>query len=506
MLVVVLALGVLLWLATLLPRVSRPPATVVPVPVATPAPMPPAYSSAFVRSGARWTQADRARLSKLAASITGDRAFPSGTGVELLDPRSSRPLYERNARLPLVPASAIKLVVAAVALRELGPSYRFSTTLVSDGVQTGDTLTGNLWLVGRGDPELSSADVRGAVRELARRGLRRIEGNAYVDGSAFGPDLPNQTWDADDLPYDYAALPSAVSVDGAAAELTISPTSPGAAAQVKVDTPGTISLSRVKGGVRTASRYADNTVRIDVDDSAGDNLVLSGQIPYGAPQQFRRSLPHPTQSAAEAFVAMLAQARIAGSGPPSLAQAPSTATVLWEHRSAPLRDVIHRMAFESDNHVAEQLLRVVGLRAYGLGTLANGIASEHRFLQGLGAEDRGTVIADGSGLSPANRLTAATLCDVLRAMLSGGDAYLNAHILPRVGAEGTVKVRELDPDAQGRILGKDGYIGGASSLAGYALTAHHGVVIYAFMVNDWERGLDAVWRAENRLLSELSRF
>ena len=79
-------------------------------------------------------------------------------------------------------------------------------------------------------------------------------------------------------------------------------------------------------------------------------------------------------------------------------------------------------------------------------------------------------------------------------------------MLPRVGVDGTVHVRQLAPDVRGRVLGKDGYIEGVTSLAGYVKTAHHGLVIYVFLVNGWENGLDAIWASEDGFLSRLARY
>jgi D-alanyl-D-alanine carboxypeptidase len=59
---------------------------------------------------------------------------------------------------------------------------------------------------------------------------------------------------------------------------------------------------------------------------------------------------------------------------------------------------------------------------------------------------------------------------------------------------------------RGRVLGKDGYIEGVTSLAGYVKTAHHGLVIYVFLVNGWENGLDAIWASEDGFLSRLARY
>ena len=92
-------------------------------------------------------------------------------------------------------------------------------------------------------------------------------------------------------------------------------------------------------------------------------------------------------------------------------------------------------------------------------------------------------------------------------MLSGPDAERAASYLPRVGMDGTVSVRDdLPADVLGRIVGKDGYIEGASGLAGVIRTRYHGVVIYAFLVDDWQQGLDAIWAGEDDVLTKIARM
>jgi len=127
-------------------------------------------------------------------------------------------------------------------------------------------------------------------------------------------------------------------------------------------------------------------------------------------------------------------------------------------------------------------------------------------LRELGVPDAGSGLADGSGLSTANRIDAQAEAAVLRDFVSGSGAAEYAALLPRVGLDGTVHVRNLAPDVRGRVLGKDGYIEGVTSLAGYVKTAHHGVVIYAFLVNGWEHGLDSVWAGEDGLLAQIARY
>ncbi len=419
----------------------------------------------------------------------------------ILDPRTGRALYQHNANLPLIPASTIKVIVAAAALHDLGAGYRFMTTLVTDGSVKGDQLVGNLWLLGSGDPELTSDNLRAAAQRLKASGIRHVSGNVYADGSAFGLESANKTWSSDDLQYGYAALPSAVSIDGGTAQFTITPDPAGGKASVAVDPPD--AAGTIQGSVGTAPAGGYNSLQID-PLSGGAGFTLSGSIPYGAPQKFWRSVTHPTLSAASAVRALLVRDGIEVGGIAASGKAPAKGRVLWAHRSRALSDIVKRMAFDSDNHFAEQLLCAEGRHQFGVGTLANGIAAEWSFLRRLGVTDSALVLADGSGLSDADRITAGALGAVLRSMIAGPDAARVASLLPRIGVEGTPRFRLVDADVKGRILGKDGYIDGASGLAGYVMTAHHGVLVYAFLVDNW-RSLDAIWRKEDEVLAQLSR-
>ena len=62
-------------------------------------------------------------------------------------------LYSRNSERLLIPASNLKLVTTALALKELGPDFRFETNLYSDGKIEDDHLIGDLYIKGFGDPK-----------------------------------------------------------------------------------------------------------------------------------------------------------------------------------------------------------------------------------------------------------------------------------------------------------------------------------------------------------------
>jgi D-alanyl-D-alanine carboxypeptidase/D-alanyl-D-alanine-endopeptidase (penicillin-binding protein 4) len=474
-----------------------------PVAVSTP-PAAPLYSSAYLRGGAAWTQADARRVVQAASPIVNGAAFPATSSAVIIDAKTGHTLYEHNAHMPLVPASTIKLIVAGTALHDLGAGYRFQTTLATDGSVAGATLHGDAYLVGGGDPELSTADLRGAVHQIKSEGIAAIDGGIVADGTLYGPDAVNKTWDPDDLEYGWAAPPSAMTLNNGSVQFTILPDPNGGLASVETDPPS--GAGRLIGHVRTVSEYGENTLHIDpLPDGSG--YAFSGQIPYGAPQKYWRAIAHPTQVTARVMRELAIGSGVGVSGAASSGKAPSGATTtLWSHRSRPLASIVHRMAFDSDNHIAEQLLRAVGARSAGIGTLENGIDAEHAFLASLNADDSNMTIADGSGLSDQNHVTAASLGAVLRSMLAGPDARQIVALLPRVGIEGTVRFRTLAPDITGRVRGKDGYITGASGIAGYVETAHHGVVVYAFLANNWEQGLDVIWNGQDEILSRLARM
>ena len=338
---------------------------------------------------------------------------------------------------------------------------------------------------GEGDPLLADGDLRGGVGVLLRSGIRRISGGVVVDATAFSGPEQNPFWDSDDLQYDYAAGTSAVSLNGNVAEFKVYPGAPGDDARVEVH-PRSESVS-FAGRIRTSSAGEDSDVSILRDSSSKASLerndfVLGGHIPAGIPQSFYKPLLGIAAYVGGALAAMLDDRGIMVDGGVHVGAAPLAARTLWVHHSMPLAALLREMLVFSDNHTAEQLLRIVGFDAGHAGTLASGIRAERAFLLRNGITTNGVHVVDGSGLSPKDRVTALMLARVLRVALSepAGDDFL--HALPLVGKEGTVKRHELT-SSLGRARAKSGHIDEVNALAGTVLTAHHGRVTFAFLVN-----------------------
>jgi D-alanyl-D-alanine carboxypeptidase/D-alanyl-D-alanine-endopeptidase (penicillin-binding protein 4) len=444
--------------------------------IAPPANLPPVFAAhpASAASAPAWTDAQLRRLrARLENTLAASALATSGIAIVDAD---GTPLFTRRDRTPFAPASTFKVLTAVSALETLGPDYRFETRFVSIDDPHDGTLDGDLYLVGEGDPSLTSDDLRAGVAALARAGITHVTGGVVGDGSAFGGREVNPAWDPDDLQYDYAAGTSALSLDEGTVELHIVPGAYGGPARIEVRPPGAVE---VRGGVTTGG---ETTLSID-RAALSNTFTFDGSIESDAEQSFYRPVIDQPLYVANVARAMLQRHDITVDAPARAGLGPVGGRVLWVHRSAPLRSLLAHMLFESDNHYAETLLRAVGAHDGALGTEHTGALVERTVLRRFGAPADGLHVVDGSGLAATDRIEPISVATLLaRAALDPtGDVLIGD--LPRVGIEGTVRRRDVTT-ALGRARAKSGHIEGVNALVGYVQTHHHGRVAFAIIVND----------------------
>lgn len=85
--------------------------------------------------------------------------------------------HNHDLRLPL--ASVTKAVTAVYGLETIGSSYKFNTDLFMNGTLENGLLTGNLFLLGGGDPSLSTERLNYFAKKLKKIGLKEIKGNFF---------------------------------------------------------------------------------------------------------------------------------------------------------------------------------------------------------------------------------------------------------------------------------------------------------------------------------------
>src|SRR5439155_1379524 len=114
-------------------------------------------------------------------------------------------------------------------------------------------------------------------------------------------------------------------------------------------------------------------------------------------------------AAAQAFREALIRTGVRVAGVAGRGRAPLDALPLAYHRSAPLSAVVREMNHESDNFVAEMLLKELGATVAGRGSTAAGRHVVRDALAEAGVPLDGVRLADGSGLSLRDRLTVGAL-------------------------------------------------------------------------------------------------
>jgi PBP4 family serine-type D-alanyl-D-alanine carboxypeptidase len=153
------------------------------------------------------------------------------------------------------------------------------------------------------------------------------------------------------------------------------------------------------------------------------------------------------------------------------------------------------MLIESDNFYAEMLLKEIGARELAQGTTAAGVAVIRRVLKTRGIPLAGVRLADGSGLSSLDRLTARALVALLvSAWADPQVSTLLYRSLPVAGMNGTLRKRMTRPPAYGQVHAKTGTTRNASALSGYVTTRY----VFAILQNGRPLRWESARRGQDR--------
>jgi D-alanyl-D-alanine carboxypeptidase/D-alanyl-D-alanine-endopeptidase (penicillin-binding protein 4) len=427
------------------------------------------------RAGAR----ARLPLSERLTCLLNARPFNHALwGVSIADPRGHI-VFQRNARRLFVPASAVKLVVTAVASALLPSDYRYRTSVYAAGPVVGGVVHGDLVLYGRGDPTLSGRylpSVFAAFDELAdtlrAHGLTRVTGDLIADASYFDSVTVHPSWQSYDLNWWYAAPVTALAFNDNSVDFVVAP---GPLGQ-----PPAISFQPDLGLVQFTNRAhtvpADSARTLDFFRLPGTNVVWAeGDLPeLTAPDTEYFAIRDAPAYAATAFRRSLEQRGIAVGGrvrtsfDSTAYRGARGGAPLAEHLSPPLPDILRPILETSQNWFAEMLLKTLGREFRGQGSWAAGLDVERRFLiDSLRVDSTLFDLADGSGLSTWNLMAPRALVQLLLRMGSHPRAGPFLAAFPVAGETGTLQRRFSNTRLAGKVLAKTGSINHVNTLAGY---------------------------------------
>ncbi|RMG41652.1 MAG: hypothetical protein D6719_08045, partial [Candidatus Dadabacteria bacterium] len=246
-------------------------------------------------------------------------------GVSLINLSSNREVYAFNANSPLEPASIMKIITSAVALKTLSPHFRFKTDFVVDKFENG--RVNKMYVIGSGDPVLTVDSLWMIARKFASRGIRSIETLA-LDTSMHQDKVSRQGQRA------FEAGTSALALNFNSVGFEVCPAAVGQRASVKRDPPEYPVV--LKGSIITNSR---NRSKFYIDElSRGDSWPqvyrLRGSISrYQECETIYRSVSNPERYFAEVFVGLLKSEGVRVGEVVFNGRAPESGRVLYSHKS-----------------------------------------------------------------------------------------------------------------------------------------------------------------------------
>ena len=413
-------------------------------------------------------------------------------------------LFDRGSHDLLAPASNMKLLTTAAALRYLGPDYRYQTFLLADGPIEQGRLRGDLVLYGTGDPGLSverqGVEILEALADsLGRAGVRVIEGNVVGDGSFFSGPLLGDGWNPDDLNDWFTAPSSALTFDENMVTLRVVPSAPGLAPEIHTlpggaDVPMQVTAVTGGGGGRVRISRDDPTLPISIEGSLSPNgSEVWRQMTVQDPPRFAASILK-TVLEERGIVVMGTVATVTDAAAstvtarslwaPGVDAKRTGARIVATHHSPPLLDYLKIVNKRSHNLFADLTLKTLGRMVDGQGSFAAGSAVVHRFLANeVKTDTLGVVMHDGSGLSALSRVSAATFVDVLKHMSRTPlwDPYWET--LPEAGNPRELRRMYRTP-AAGNLRAKTGTIEHVSALSGIVRSANGERILFSIIAND----------------------
>jgi D-alanyl-D-alanine carboxypeptidase/D-alanyl-D-alanine-endopeptidase (penicillin-binding protein 4) len=423
-------------------------------------------------------------------------------GLEVRGLRSGRVLYARNAEKTFRPASTLKLVTTAAALDAFGPDARLRTTVETTGrLDVLGRILGDVYLVGRGDPNLSGrfagdnavAAFEALAEALRAAGVRRVEGRVIGHEGAFTGDRRGSDWGWEDLTWSYGAEVSALSFNDNTVELRLVPGERALDPVLLEASPRSSYYSVVSTAATTpAGTKRDLTL---VRDPGSNRIRIMGTLPIGETWEGRVALEDPARYAATVFVEVLEAKGIRVTGPVATSSdsLPPESRVLAAHESPTLAEMLKVVNKESQNLHAEMLLRLLGQRLKGEGSVAAGHEAAQAFLARLGVAAGTWALQDGSGLSRSDLVSPRGLVALLAAMGRHSLADPFRESLAVMGVDGTLKNRLKGTPAEGRIQAKTGTLHLVNGLAGYVTRPAGEPLVFSIVVNNHAvPGRDAV--------------
>ncbi|WP_325894005.1 serine-type D-Ala-D-Ala carboxypeptidase [Grimontia sp. NTOU-MAR1] len=389
--------------------------------------------------------------------------LPAGSQLALSvhDANSGSEIVSVGDDILLPPASTQKVVTALAASLYLPEDFAFETKVEQAGNDILFTFSG--------DPTLTRKDLRLMVSALKAKGVKRIRGDVWLDGTVFAGYERAVGWPWDILGVCYSAPSSAVALERNCVQGSIYSEKNKKITRVFVPEHQPVKVSTDALAV-TKNEQEAKLCDLELHYDNNNQYLLSGCLQHRTnPLPLKFAIQNPQKYVEDVLASELKSAAIKLDGKIRLGAGKGNRTLLARHTSDSRDALLNIMLKRSDNLLADNLLKTMGHRYYGQpGTFANGAAAVKAILQEkAGLDLTHAVIVDGSGLSRNNRMTASQLMNVMHYVYENPSLGV-LPMLPVSGVDGTLKYRSSVRHAplKQRLSAKTGSLYGSYNLAG----------------------------------------
>ncbi len=427
------------------------------------------------------------KLNKAMEKFLADPALKHAiTGFYVINAGTGKIMYNLNGEAGLAPGSTQKIYTSIAAFDILGNDFQFETDFGYTGNIDKNTLNGNIIIRGTGDPSLGSGRFSQSIpnqiflhllNTLKQSGIQEINGNILVQ--AYSPAIPG-AWIWEDLGNYYGAASSGLNWRENEYDLHLRSGKkigePVSIISVNNDTAfpmefdnevtsaekGTGDESYIYLPFNSSKYLIRGTIPVDENNFIVHGAVIdpAGYFVYDLQKYLRGKINFTQQN----------------SGNSINDNRDTSFQILYKYFSPSLDSLTYFFLQKSINLYGEAFLQKIAEAKNNAATNEKGVAALQNYWETKGIEKSALNIFDGSGLSPQNRVTPASMVKAMQyaKTQSWFPAFYKA--LPEYN----------------NIKMKSGTINSVKAFTGYIISKDGNNYTFAFLVNNYDNSIGSI--------------
>lgn len=410
-----------------------------------------------------------------------------------------KPLYSKNEKLLLRPASTIKILTSAAAYLFID-GYKFQTSVYHDGEIEDSVCYGSLYIYGGCDPEFNIKDLDSLTKEIKNYGIKEIRGNIYADTSFMDSEIWGEGWMWDDDPQPFAAYFSPLNINRNVIRVTAKPGENGKPAIIEFNPP--TDFFEVINSSKTIPSGKSN-LKMTRDWFNRKNVIkVRGNISTASrPLNQTFSIFDPASYFLSVLKESISRNGIDFKGETHFINLPYEVEEIFTFERD-IDSVIVNVNKKSDNLAAEMVLRALAYNYLAKPASAkNGIKLLDSLITLSGMNPEEYRIVDGSGLSFYNLLSAEVVTSVLKYIYYNEEEIFVKlyNSFPISGYDGTLKNRMRNSSIYRKVRGKTGSLSGVSALSGYIHNKNNELVTFSVLIQNFKNGAKAARDLQDKI-------